>query len=187
LPPFEETRLPPLQHPPALAPDTTSPLEETSPLPWQQPPASAPDTPNPWLVLTTSTSKAARTAATRAKAREANSLAMTNNQVNKILGEYTDLPYYSPDPKQNIRTAINKLQSQNIYWPDNMISCIKQVLGTPCNTPSAPEFRFELSEEAAKHNLEVLRKYDYNIGPALKAQKDSPLGPGKEFKHPDIL
>jgi hypothetical protein len=66
-----------------------------------------------------------------------------------------------------------------------MISRIKQVLGTPCNT--APEFRFKLSEEAAKHNLEVLRKYDYNIGPALKAQKDSPLGPGNELKPPYIL
>ncbi len=69
-----------------------------------------------------------------------------------------------------------------------MISCIKQVLGTlPCNTPSAPEFRFKLSEEAAKQNLEVLRKYDYDLGWALEAQKASPFGPGKEFKPPDIL
>jgi hypothetical protein len=68
-----------------------------------------------------------------------------------------------------------------------MITCIKQVLGTPCNTPSAPEFRFKLSDEAAKHNLEVLRKYGYNLGQALEAQKDSPLGPGTEFKPPDAL
>ncbi len=75
----EETSLPHWQQPPALAPDTMPPLEETSLPPRQQPPASEPDTPNPWLVPTTLTSKAARTAATQAKAREANSLATTND------------------------------------------------------------------------------------------------------------
>jgi hypothetical protein len=185
---LEETSLPPWQQePPASAQDTTPSLEGASLPPWQQPTASAPDTPNPWLIPTTSTSKAARTAATQAKVREANSLATTNNQVNKILGEYTDLPFYSPDPKQNIHNAIHKLLTQHFDWPDNMISCIKQVLGTPCNMPSDPEFRFELSEEVAKHNLEVIQKYKYNLGGAIKAQKDSPFGPGKEFKPPDVL
>jgi hypothetical protein len=61
-----------------------------------------------------------------------------------------------------------------------MIAHIKQVLGTPCNTPSAPEFRINLSEEAAKQNLEVLRKYNYDLGRALEAQKDSPLGRSEE-------
>ncbi len=110
-----------------------------------------------------------------------------NNQVTKILGEYTDLPFYSPDPKQNVRNAINGILTQHFDWPNSMISCIKRDLGTPCNTPSAPEFRFDLLEEAAKHNLEVLRNYDYDLGRALEAQKDSPLGPGKEFKPQDIL
>jgi hypothetical protein len=68
-----------------------------------------------------------------------------------------------------------------------MISRIKQVLGTPCNTPSAPEFRFEFLEEAAKHNSEVLRKYNYDLSRALEAQKDSLLDPGKEFKPLDVL
>jgi hypothetical protein len=35
--------------------------------------------------------------------------------------------------------------------------------------------------------LAVLAKIDYNLGLALKAQRDSPLGPGKEFKLPDVL
>ncbi len=68
LPPLEETSLLHWQQPPALAPDTTPPLEETSLPPWQQPAASAPDSLNPWLVPTTSASKAARTAAMGAKA-----------------------------------------------------------------------------------------------------------------------
>jgi hypothetical protein len=74
---------------------------------------------------------AARTAAVQAKAREANSLATTNHQVRKILGEYTDLPFYSPDPRQNICGAINELPTQHFDWPDNMISCIKQVWAHP--------------------------------------------------------
>ncbi len=132
------------------------------------------------------TLKAARTAATQAKLREANSLATTNYQVNKILGEYTDLLFYSPDPEQNISNAINKLPAQHFNWPDNMISYINQVLYTPCNIPLAPEVRFKLSEEV-KHNLEVLRKYSYDLSQALKALEGSSLGPGKEFKPPDVL
>jgi hypothetical protein len=108
--------------------------------------------------------------------------------VNKMLGEYTDLPFLSPDPKQNVCNAIDNFPAtQHFNWPDESIARIKQVMGTPCNTPSAPEFKFELSEEATKHNLAVLEKYDYNLGQALNAQQDSPLGPGKEFKPPNVL
>jgi hypothetical protein len=35
--------------------------------------------------------------------------------------------------------------------------------------------------------LAVLEKYDYDLGRALNAQRDSPLGPGEEFKPPDVL
>jgi hypothetical protein len=58
---------------------------------------------------------------------------------------------------------------------------------TPCNTLPAPEFNFKLSGEAAKHNKAILSKYNFNLGQALKASKDSPLGPGKEFKPTDVL
>ncbi len=107
--------------------------------------------------------------------------------MNTIPGEYTGLPFYLPDPEQNVHDAIDKLPTQHFDWPNNMISHIKQVLCTPCNMPSAPEFRFKLLEEAVKHNLEVLRKYNYDLGQALEAQKDSPLGPGKDFKPLDVL
>jgi hypothetical protein len=82
-----------------------------------------------------------------------------------MLGEYTDLPFCSPDPKHNVRYAINTFpMTQHFNWPNKLIARIKQVMGTPCNTPSAPEFKFELLEEATKHNLAVLEKYDYNLG-----------------------
>jgi hypothetical protein len=58
---------------------------------------------------------------------------------------------------------------------------------TPCDTPSAPEFSFELLDKAAIHNLTVLRKYQFDLGKPLEANKDLPLGPGKEFKPPNVL
>jgi hypothetical protein len=128
--------------------------------------------PNPWLPTSTSArTRAARTAAVQAKAREAHRLATTNDQVNEMLGEYTDLPFSSPDPKQNVRDAIDNFPTtQHFDWPDNLIERIKQVTSTPCSTPSAPEFKFKLLGEATKHNLLVLAKYNYDLGRALKAQ-----------------
>ncbi len=97
----------------------------------------------------------------QAKAREEHRLATTKDQVNEMLGEYTDLPFLSLDPKHNIRDAINTFpMTQYFDWPNKLIAHIKQVMGTPCNTPSAPEFKFELSEEVTKHNLAVLEKYN---------------------------
>ena len=82
-----------------------------------------------------------------------------------MLGEYTDLPFLSPDPKHNVRNAINNfLMTQHFDWTNELIAHIKQVMGTPCGTPSAQECKFELLEEATKHNLAVLEKYDYDLG-----------------------
>jgi hypothetical protein len=88
-------------------------LEKISLPPWQYPPASAPGMPNPWLPTSTSaTTRAARTAATQAKAKEEHRLATTKNQVNKMLGEYTHLPFSSPNPKQ-------KCPQRYQQFPDN--------------------------------------------------------------------
>jgi hypothetical protein len=57
----------------------------------------------------------------------------------------------------------------------------------PCTTPTPPEFSFELTDNGAAYNLEVLRKYNLNLRKALKAQQDSPLGNRKEFKPPSVL
>jgi hypothetical protein len=53
--------------------------------------------------------------------------------------------------------------------------------------PSPPEFNFELTEDGAIHNLEVLRRYDFDLGKALKAQENSPLGNGQEFRPTTVL
>jgi hypothetical protein len=55
-------------------------------------------------------------------------------------------------------------------------------MSTPCITPSPPKFSFEFMEDRAAHNLEVLRRYNFDLGKVLKAQENSPLGNGKEFR-----
>ncbi len=72
-------------------------------------------------------------------------------------------------------------------WPSNLFNKIKLVLSRPCATPTPPEFSFKFTDDGAAYNLEVLRKYNLNLGKALKAQQDSPLGNGKEFKPPSVL
>ncbi len=120
--------------------------------------------PNPWLPTSTLVTEGARTAAAQAKAREEHRLATSKDQVNEMLGEYTDLPFLSSDLKHNVHNAINNfLTTQHFDWPDKLIARIKQVMGTRCSMPSAPEFKFKLLEEATQHNLEVLEKYDYDL------------------------
>jgi hypothetical protein len=72
-------------------------------------------------------------------------------------------------------------------WPSNLFNKIKAVISTPCATPTPPGFSFEFTDKGAAHNLEVLRKYDLDLGKALKAKQDSLLGNRKEFKPPLVL
>ncbi len=60
-------------------------------------------------------------------------------------------------------------------------------MSTPCITPSPPKFRFELTEDRAAHNLEVLRRYKFDLGKALKAKENSLLGNDKEFRPTTVL
>ncbi len=59
---------------------------------------------------------------------------MTKDQVNKVLDEYIELPFYSPEPKQRVHNTIQELLNHN-NWPNNLISLIKKVLGTLFDTP----------------------------------------------------
>lgn len=105
-----------------------------------------------------------------------------------MLGEFYDLPSSAPaDPEHRDVSDNPSTIEKHFDWPNDLIDRIKRVLGTPCSTPSPPEFRFELTEDAMQHNLAVLEKYEYDLGQALEAQNDSPLGPGKEFRPANVL
>ena len=108
-----------------------------------------------------------------------------------MIGEFNNLPVLStpvdPEHRDDDVSDIPKNTEKRFDWPNDLIDRIKQVMGTPCSTPSAPEFKFEISEEAMQHNLATLEKYDFDLGKALNAQHDSPLGPGMEFRPPDVF
>ena len=85
------------------------------------------------------------------------------------------------------RDICNIIQQPSFDWPNSLINMIEMVLSMPCTTPKYPEFKFEISAKAALHNLNILGKYYYNLDKALKAQQDSLLGYGKEFKPPKVI
>jgi hypothetical protein len=72
-------------------------------------------------LLTTTTLKAYKAVLAKEKARETTSLATTKDQVNEMLGKYTDSHFYSPEPKQRFNIAIQELPNHN-NWPNNLIS-----------------------------------------------------------------
>ena len=72
-------------------------------------------------------------------------------------------------------------------WPINLLDAIKRVIDTPCVAPAKPEFAFEMTKEAAEKNFCILAKYGMDLGRALDAQKESPLGYGSEFRAPELL
>ena len=147
--------------PSSLANDLASTLP-----PWREPPTSEPESPSPWLNPSTSTSRAARTAEARTKAREEQRSASTTGHVNQMLGECDNLPFLFPsDPEhRDVTDDPETIKQRRFDWPNDLIARIKQVMGSSCDTPSPPEFKFEMTEEATKHNLAVLEKYEFQFG-----------------------
>jgi hypothetical protein len=96
----------------------------------------------------------------------------------QLLGECQNLPCTLTSlPKRDDR---NLPQLSTFDWLNDLIPRIQVVMSTPCITPSLPEFNFKLTEDRAACNLEVLRCYDFDLGKALKAQENSPLGNRKQ-------
>jgi len=150
--------MPPRNIPPISAPDTPNPWlkasASTSRAARTEEAKAKADTPNPWLKASASTSQAARTEEAKAKAREEQRSATTKDHVIEMLGEFNNLPVSTPaDPehRDNVSAIPNKTE-ERYDWPNDLIDRIKQVMGTPCSTPSAPEFKFEISTDAMQHN-----------------------------------
>lgn len=104
----------------------------------------------------------------------------------------TSLHYHSRKPDGT--TA--PLQEQNstcalihtsVAWPEDIIQIIKSICANNLPAPNAPEFTFELTQEAAMRNLCILHRYDYNIETALKANSNTPLSYGSEFRPIPVL
>ena len=73
-------------------------------------------------------------------------------------------------------------------WPDDLVERVHAVVNhSTCVRPTAPEFQFELSCDAADHNAKALERYGFNLGAAIEANSSSPLGYGSEFRPVHIL
>jgi hypothetical protein len=72
-------------------------------------------------------------------------------------------------------------------FPSNLINIIQSIQATMCPQPQQPEFFFELTPEAAEKNFLVVKRHNMDLGQAITAQKDSPLGYGSEFKPHQVL
>jgi hypothetical protein len=68
-----------------------------------------------------------------------------------------------------------------------MLQIIKQILESKSPCPTKPEFCFEMTLEAAEKNFLVLKHHSFDLGKAIKAQSNSPVGYGSEFRKHWIL
>ncbi len=72
-------------------------------------------------------------------------------------------------------------------WPKNLTEVIARVLASPSERLRAPDFAFELTQEAAQKNFILLSKYNFNIKEALQSQRGTPLEYGSEFRKVEVL
>jgi len=89
--------------------------------------------------VSASTLRAARTEEAKAKAWEEQRSATTKGHVIEMLGEFNNLPASIPaDPEHpDDVSGIPTKTEKRFDWPNDLIDCIKQVMGMPCSTPSA--------------------------------------------------
>jgi hypothetical protein len=87
-------------------------------------------------------------------------------------------------------TTANLHSSRSVVlpaWPTDLVKRVQAAAHSSCNQPAKPEFRFELSHDAAIHNAEILSKYNFSLGAAIDANHLSPLGYGSEFRPVTVL
>ena len=63
----------------------------------------------------------------------------------------------------------------------------RNVTSLPSNRPANMEFKFFLDQESSQRNFCILQKYNFDLSKALKAQENSPLSYGLEFKSTKVL
>jgi hypothetical protein len=96
----------------------------------------------------------------------------------------------SPSKISDSSNAIHQADTQELdrpTWPENLVEIIKSVMSMEVRKPTKPEFAFDMSMEAAERNYLLLKKYNGSLGTAIRAQGDSPMSMGSEFRTPDVL
>ena len=72
-------------------------------------------------------------------------------------------------------------------WPKDLLACVKRATVFECKRPARSNFRFELTAQAAEHNIKVLELCQFNLARAIERDGHSPLEPGSEFRPSNII
>ena len=96
-------------------------------------------------------------------------------------------PTKTPTLLNNQQANQQILQHESAPWPPNLLEAIREVISTPVPLPEKPRFGFQLNQEAAAKNMCIMRQYNLDLGKAIEAQSNSPLGYGSEFRPVNTL
>jgi hypothetical protein len=98
-------------------------------------------------------------------------------------------PTRSEQFKQSTTPSVLETRPTTNVWPANsaMLQIIKQMLESESPCLTKPKFCFEMTLEAAEKNFLVLKCHSFDLGKAIKAQLNSPVGYGSEFRKHWIL
>ena len=73
-------------------------------------------------------------------------------------------------------------------WPTNLIDIIRTIKTMPPCHPTQPNFTFDLTPKASTKNyLVLMKKYNSDLGALLKAQRNSIVDYGSEFRDVNTL
>jgi hypothetical protein len=99
------------------------------------------------------------------------------------------IPTYTANtgsPTHSTHTQHTRIQP--VQTGIELIQQIQEVLSTPViSIPDKILFKFQKSDEAAAHNAEILKRFNYNISTAIEAQKDAQVNYGSEFRAHQVL
>ena len=68
-----------------------------------------------------------------------------------------------------------------------LMAIINEVLEAETRATSPIPFKFENTQEAAKHNDQLLKKHNYDMAEVLRTYDNTVLHPGTEFRHVEVL
>ena len=68
-----------------------------------------------------------------------------------------------------------------------LVRAVRTALASRPPVPTSPRFVFEFSRSAAERNGEILQEFGWSLERALASQALSPLGPGSEFRRPEVI
>jgi hypothetical protein len=112
-----------------------------------------------------------------------NQIPKSNSVQNQIKSNKNTNSEYSNLP--NVSTKIQNVQ--NSGTPDWFLPEIERILKTAIPTPGHPTLRFELTMDAAVHNMQQSKLCNNSIHEYLLIQKGTFVSFGSEFRPPEVL